>query len=533
MSSSRTDEAGHGPGFDGAVTDALVPPPGCPAHAGADASAGSPAAAASGPAASVAFVGPGDVVRLNSLEHQSDPMGVYERLRTRYGPVAPVLVEGDLPAWLVLGYRENLEVARTPNRFSRDSRNWGSVQRGEVPEDSPLLPMLGWQPLVVFLDGEEHQRLRKAVTDSLNQLDRRGVRRHVTRFANQLIDEFCAKGEADLVGQFAEQLPMLVMTQLFGMPDEYGPRLTAAVLDLVRGTDTAFESNEFVVETLRQLVPRKRREPGFDIGSWLMEHPAELSDEEVVQHLRVLLAAANENTTVCISNTLRLVLSDPRFRASLAGARMTLPDAVEQVLWDEPSTMVCPARWAVGDTQLGDANIRAGDMLLLGLAAGNVDPEIRPDLSAPMLGNRSHLAFSGGPHECPGQDIGRAITEAAVDVLLTRLPDIQVAVPEDELVSVSTWLSRHLTALPVEFTPQPPSARSAEPAPSAVPDGRTAYPVNPSANHAAPPVGTLAGPPPAAPAEYPGTAAPVQAPAPPQRRPSLWRRLFGRGRSSR
>ncbi|MGW0662846.1 cytochrome P450 [Streptodolium elevatio] len=517
MSSTPTDEAPHG----GTAIDGSVPPPGCPAHAGA------------------AAAGREDVVRLNSPEHQSDPMGVYEQLRARYGPVAPVLVEGDLPAWLVLGYRENLEVVRTPNRFSRDSRNWGSWNRGEVDAESPLLPMLGWQPLLAFLDGEEHQRLRKAVTDSLNQLDRRGVRRHVTRFANQLIDAFCAEGEADLVGQFAEKLPMLVMTQLFGIPEEYGPRLTEAVLDLVRGTDTAFESNEFVVATLRQHIERKRRQPGYDIGSWLMEHPAGLSDEEVVQHMRVLLAAANQNTTVCISNTLRLVLSDPRFRASLAGARMTLPDAVEQVLWDEPSTMVCPARWAVGDTQLGDADIRTGDMLLLGLAAGNVDPEIRPDLSVPMHGNRSHLAFSGGPHECPGQDIGRAVTEAAVDVLLTRLPDIHISVPDDELVSVSTWLSRHLTALPVQFTPKQPAAVAAEPGtgtpgPEASAPGAALAvpPAAPSAPAGAEPPGTTEAQ--AHPSTPPSAVAPAQAAgAPPvltPRRPSLWRRLVGRVR---
>lgn len=431
-------------------TAAAAPPPGCPAHAA--------------PPADPAARSDAGVARLAGAEHKSDPMGMYARLRAEYGSVAPVLMEGDLPAWLVLGYRENLDVVRTPNRFSRDSRNWGSYRRGDVAPDSPLLPLVGWQPLCAFLDGEEAERLRSAVTDSLGRLDRRGVRRHVTRFANQLIDGFAADGTADLVARFAEQLPMLVMTQLFGMKDEYGPSLVEATLDLVRGSETAFRSNEYVVEVLEQYIPLKREHPGHDIGSWLMAHPAGLSDEEVLQHLRMILVAANENTTICIGNTLRMVLTDHRFRASLAGARMTLPDAVEQVLWDEPSTMVCPGRWAVGDTELGDRQIKAGDMILLGLAAGNADPEIRPDLSVPMHGNRSHLAFSGGPHECPGQDIGRAITETAVDVLLARLPDIRLAVEEKELVWVSSWMSRHLTALPVAFTPRRPSPSAEVPA---------------------------------------------------------------------
>lgn len=429
MTASSTPSAAGGPSASSAHSSrpGAMPPPGCPAHTGA--------------------------VRLSGEEHRTDPMGLYEQLREKHGPVAPVLVEGDLPAWLVLGYRENLEVVRTPNRFSRDSRIWNSLQKGDVPNDSPLLPIVGWQPLCVFVDGAEHERLRAAVTESLAKLDRRGIRRYVTRFAGQLIDRFVADGEADMVSQFAEHLPMLVLTQMFGMPEEYGPRLVDATLDLIKGSETAFASNEFVIETMRQHVARRRAEPAHDFTSLLMAHPANLTDEEVAQHLRLILVSANENTTICIGNTLHLVMTDHRFRASLAGVRMTLPDAVEQVLWDEPSTMVCPARWATGDTELGNVQVKAGDMLLLGLAAGNADPAVRPDLTVPMHGNRSHLAFSGGPHECPGQDIGRAITETAVDVLLTRLPDIHLAVDDEKLVWVSSWMSRHLTELPVRFKP--------------------------------------------------------------------------------
>ncbi|MFD0494111.1 cytochrome P450 family protein [Streptomyces rhizosphaericus] len=135
---------------------------------------------------------------------------------------------------------------------------------------------------------------------------------------------------------------------------------------------------------------------------------------------------------------------------------MTLPDAIEHVLWNEPPLTVVPGRWATGDTELGGQRIKAGDMLLLGLAAGNVDPAIRPDIAAPMYGNRSHLAFSGGPHECPGQDIGRAITDTAIDTLLLRLPDLRLAVDETELTWLSSWISRHLVELPVEFMPRRP-----------------------------------------------------------------------------
>ncbi|MEU7240455.1 cytochrome P450 [Streptomyces sparsogenes] len=438
------DHPGAGP--------AAVPPPGCPAHTATRPDAHPDAHADTRPDAH-ADTRPDALADLFGPEHEADPTGFYERLRAEHGPVAPVRLAGDLPAWLLLGYRENLEVARTPSRFSRDSRHWGDWREGRVAPDSPLLPVVGWQPMCTFADGEEHERLRTALTQSMNRFDRRGIRRHVTRFTHQLVGEFAADGHADLVTGFAQRLPMLVLTHLLGMPDEDGPRLVEASRDLIKGTETAISSNEYVTRTLENLVARKRAQPGEDLASWLLSHPSGLTGEEVVQHLRLVLLTGNETTTNLMANTLRMVLTDPRSRASLAGGHMTLPDAIEHVLWDEPPLAVIPGRWATGDTELAGRRIRAGDMLLLGLAAGNVDPAIRPDISAPMYGNRSHLAFSGGPHECPGQDIGRAITDTGIDALLLRLPDLRLAVPESELRWTASWVSRHLVSLPAEFTP--------------------------------------------------------------------------------
>ncbi|CAL9336498.1 2-hydroxy-5-methyl-1-naphthoate 7-hydroxylase [Streptomyces sp. enrichment culture] len=424
MSTLRPEHPGHGHG--------AVPPPGCPAH----------------------VQGGSGIARLYGPEALADPSAFYEQLRARHGAVAPVLLHGDLPAWLVLGHRENLEVMRKPTLFSRDSRRWTAFQEGRVSPDSPLGPTVGWQPICVFADGAEHERLRGAVTDSLAQVDRRGIRRYVVRHTKQLVDAFALSGQADLVAQYAEKLPMLVMCQLLGMPDRYGPHLVSACLDLMKGSQTALASNDFLVDTLRELVQQKKGSPGRDFASWLIGHASNLTDDEVLEHLRLVLVAANETTVNLIANTLRMVLTDPRFRASLAGGHMTLPDALEQVLWDAPPLSVVPGRWATGDTVLGDQPIRQGDMLLLGLAAGNVDPDIRSDLSVPVHGNRSHLAFSSGPHECPGRDIGRAIAEAGIDTLLSELPGLELRVAADELSLTTSWVSTRVNSLPVRFPPR-------------------------------------------------------------------------------
>ncbi|MFC5215969.1 cytochrome P450 [Streptomyces coerulescens] len=380
---------------------------------------------------------------------------MYEQLRAEHGPVAPALLHEDVPIWVVLGHSENMHMLRTPSQFTRDTRLFTSMQDGTVKPDHPLMPIFAWQPICCHAEGDEHLRLRGAVTGAMTTIDHRGIRRHISRATQELVNKFCEEGRADLVSQFAEYLPMAVMCEIFGMSEEYNDRIVHAARDMLKGTETAISSNEYIMDVLMRLTARRRAEPEDDFTSHLINHPARLTDEEVGQHLRVVLIVSYEATANLIANVLRVVLTDPRFRAQLKGGQMTVPEAVEQSLWDEPPFSTIFPYVAKQETELGGQRIRKGDGLILGIAPGNVDPRVRPDLKANMQGNRSHLAFSGGPHECPGQDIGRAIADVGVDALLARLPDVQLACEEDELRWRSSIMNRHLVDLPVKFAPKP------------------------------------------------------------------------------
>nr|WP_237555924.1 cytochrome P450 [Streptomyces sp. SID5914] len=407
----------------------LEPPPGCPAHG----------------------LGPGGLHRL----HEADDLEeLYEKLRAQHGPVAPALLHDDVPMWVVLGHAENLHMVSTPSQFCRDSRIWSPLNEGMVKPDHPLMPHIAWQPICSHAEGDEHKRLRGAVTSAMSDLDYRELRRHIKRYTQRVVNRFCEEGSADLVSQFAEHLPMGVMCHLLGMPEEYNDRLVEAARDTLKGTETAIASHAYVMEALGRLTATRRAAPADDIAGRLVTHPAGLTDDEVREHLRVVLLAAYEATVNLIANVMRVVLTDPGFRAQLSGGQMTVPQAVEQSLWDEPPFSTVFAYFAKQETELGGQRIRAGDGLLLGIAPGNVDPRIRPDLDASMMGNRAHLAFGGGPHECPGQDIGRAIADAGIDALLMRLPDLRLDCDEDDLRWRSSIASRHLVELPVRFEPR-------------------------------------------------------------------------------
>ncbi|MER5177926.1 cytochrome P450 [Streptomyces sp. NPDC002896] len=463
--------------FPRGADEPISPPPGCPAHG----------------------LGPGGLRRLYGPEADSDLAGIYEKLRAEHGSVAPALVHDDVPMWAVIGHTEALHMLRTGSHFTRDSRRLRVVQDGTLGPDNPLAPVMAWAPLISFAEGAEHQRVRGAITDALATIDDRGLRRFIHRSSQRLVNEFCETGTADLVSQFAEHLPMAVMCEVLGMPDECNERLVQAGRDMTKGTETAVESNEYVVSVLYRHTARRRAQPEEDFTSRLLAHPAQLSDDEVAQNLRVVLIAAYEGTANLMANVLRMVLTDPRFRAQLNGGQMTVPEAIEQSLWDEPPFSAQLGYAATQDAELGGQQIKAGDALIFVAAAGNVDPVVRPDLKASMAGNRAHLSFGSGAHECPGQDIARAIADVGVDALLMRLPDAELAVDEKELRWRQTIPARHLVDLPVTFTPRPPQDVMLRPTMGRVPAPRTEWEVS--------------SPPPRDQAERPAVGVPAQASA--------------------
>lgn len=479
-----------------------VPPPGCPAHGRS-------------PGGAHRLYGPG----------AEDLRALYEKMRAEHGAVAPALLHDDVPVWVVLGHSENLHMVRSPAQFSRDSRIWAPLRSGEIKPDHPLTPHFAWQPICSYAEGDEHLRLRGAVTGAISTIDYRGLRRYINRATQALVNRFCEEGRADLVGQFADHLPMAVMCEVLGMPDEYGDRIVHAARDMLKGTETAIASNQYIVDALTRLTAARRARPEEDFTSHLVNHPAGLTDDEIREHLRLVLIASYEATANLLANVLRVVLTDPRFRAQLNGGQMTVPEAVEQSLWDEPPFSSILGYFAKQDTELGGQRIRKGDGLLLGIAPGNVDPRVRPDLSANMQGNRSHLAFSGGPHECPGQDIGRAIADTGVDALLMRLPDIRLDCAEDELRWTASIASRHLVALPVRFEPGPQQEVTQRPATHTVPQQRPGWLVTtPGAGAAAPAQMPVAAPPVP---PRPGAGPSLREPAAGQRRPSgIWQRVL-------
>lgn len=410
--------------------------------------------AASGPPAHCPVTGAAaPVTALYGPDLDGDALpALYERLRGAHGPVAPVSIAPGVDAWLVIGHRELLQLTRDEQDFSHDPRRWSLLREGRVPADSPILPMVGWRPALLFADGQQHRRMRAAVSAALAGINGHELRRSVRAAAEQVIVSFAERSEADLVADYARKLPMRVITALLGVDEQTGRHLVEAVAGTVAATADSADASKRMGAILLQLIEEKRRRRGNDITSALLHHPARLTDEEVLHNLVVMFVAGNQTTVNWIATTLRILLCDPQFRSSLTGGHLSVDDALDLVLWRFPPTQNFPARYATRDMTFGGQSIRTGDMLILGLAGANADPQILPDDGVPVVGNRSHLAFGAGPHICPAQDPARLITRTAVDTIRHRLPDLELAVPQGELEWIKSPWSRGLAALPVRFT---------------------------------------------------------------------------------
>ncbi|MEV0277521.1 cytochrome P450 [Streptomyces sp. NPDC050610] len=380
----------------------------------------------------------------------ADPTAFYERLR-RYGPTAPVELSPGVHATLVTDYRAALEVLRSPEKFAKDARRWRALADGRVGPDNPVVPMMGYRPNCLFSDGEAHRRLRQAVTDSLGRVDPTALRGYVERSSDTLIDRFSPYGEADLLGSYAKVLPLLVFNQLFGCPPAIGERLVGAMSAIFDGVD-AERANAQATQSFIELIGLKREQPGADVTSWLLAHPANLSDEEMIHQLVVLMGAGTEPQQNLIANGLRLLLSDDRFAGDLSGGAMPVEDALDEVLWLDPPMANYGVHYPVHDLDFGGVRLREGEPVVISYAAANNDPGL---LSDQRGGNRAHLAWSAGPHTCPAKDSARLIAAVAVEKLLDRIPDLELAVPADRLVWRPGPFHRALTALPVRFPPVP------------------------------------------------------------------------------
>ncbi|SIO85527.1 cytochrome P450 [Nocardiopsis sp. JB363] len=390
--------------------------------------------------------------------YQRDSPGLFAEMRRRHGPVVPVLMAWDVPAWLVVGYSELLQVTSDSELFARSYLRWNLGEY--LPPEWPMWPLVGGgfaTESMLYTEGEEHRRRSAVLSDGFARVDQWEFEEFCRRSSQRLIDEFSQAGEAELILAYAQRLPVMALGWAVGAPEEFHDDLVTGFLLLMGAVEgDPIEGMRMVQAITEELADRAMREPGPHIAAHLAHSGLGLTREQLSADIFVSIIAGHQTSANWIGNTIRLMLTDQTHTNALTRGRRSVTDAARDVLKDDSPTQIFAGRWAVRTTQLAGTTIQGGDLVLLGLAATHQDPLFRPPgQEREHHHSRAYLSFSHGSHGCPhtARTLAEIITVTGIETLLTHLPDLHLAVPAGQLRWQPQVLIRALEALPVRFTP--------------------------------------------------------------------------------
>jgi cytochrome P450 len=371
---------------------------------------------------------------------------------------------------LATDYETALDVLRDTHTFGKDPRPWPDT----LPADSPVRPVLAYRPAVTFTDGDTHARYRKVIGDSLALLGPHLLQRQVADAAADLIGRFAGAGRADLVADYALQIPLRVFSQWFGLSAEEGERLARTHSTVFGLGEDAHAADEDLTGVIRALVADRRARPQRDLTSYLLQHPAELDDAETVRQIAVAFGSGYELTANLVANTLQHMIADPRYDRSVYAGAMTAHEAINEVLWRNPPQATSTGYYVRYDTTFHGVGLRAGQLVLVSYAAANTASKPGGGAATDPWGasESAHLAWGAGPHSCPARQPALLIAITAIEQLTSRLCDMEQTVPTEQLRWRPGPFYRALAALPVRFTPWAPKAPA--PPDESAPAGRRA-----------------------------------------------------------
>lgn len=408
-----------------------------------------------------------DVPELFTWEFATDPYPAYAWLR-EHAPVRRTQLPSGVEAWLVTRYADAKQALADP-RLSKNPVHHAGSAHSKGKTGIPGERNADLMTHLLNIDPPDHTRLRRLVSKAFTPRRVAAFAPRVQELTDRLIDGFAAKGEADLIHDFAFPLPIYAICDLLGVPGEDQDDFRDWAGMMIRHGGGPRGGVARSVKKMRgylaELIHRKRENPGDDLISDLIragDHGEHLTENEAAAMAFILLFAGFETTVNLIGNGMYALLRHPGQRellqASLArGDRDLLATGVEELLRYDGPVELATWRYATGELTLGGERIATGDPVLVVLAAADRDPErfAEPDRLDLARRDNQHLGYGHGIHYCVGAPLARLEGQAALATLLTRLPDVRLAVEPADLRWRGGLIMRGLRTLPVQFTALP------------------------------------------------------------------------------
>ncbi len=369
----------------------------------------------------------------------------------------PASVRGGF--WSVTRYEDCVTVNRDYEHFSSYTSTALFHDMGEDQLEQQRMMMLNMDPPL-------HTRYRRLVNKGFTPRMVRDLEDKVVASADSILDVVCATGRADFVEQIAAELPLQVIAELMGVPQEDRHLVFDWSNKMIGSEDpeyqlTAEDGAQAAMELFAyadELCAKKRIDPHEDLFSVLTQ--AEIEGDQLTQleldlFFLLLAVAGNETTRNLISGGMVAFFDHPDQWERLKADRSLLPSAVEEML-----RFVTPVmhfrRTAVEDLVMGGQKIQAGDKVVFWHISANRDESVFPDPNAFDIGRtpNNHMAFGGGgPHFCLGANLARMEIKVMFDRILDRLPDIHL---DGEISRLKSNFINGVKHIPVAFTPSAP-----------------------------------------------------------------------------
>jgi cholest-4-en-3-one 26-monooxygenase len=336
---------------------------------------------------------------------------------------------------------------------------------------------------LISMDEPEHTRQRRLINKGFTPRQVRRLEPHIRDLSNQIIDEIRDRGEIDFVEDFAIHVPLIVIAELMGLDPE-GRQKLYRWSDAMMGGDghtepddpallAAAEAFGEYVEYLLPIIDERRQAPredlisiltgafddgDLDAGEAAAVQGEELTSDELLMFLCILIVAGNETTRNAITGGLRAFSEFPDEKQKLLDDPALIDLAVDEIVrYVSPVISFC--RTVTRDHVLHGKDLKEGDKVLILYQSANRDERIfdEPDRFRVDRDPNPHLGFGIGPHYCLGANLAKLEVKVVFEELFRRLRDITVK-PGAQLQRADNALVLAIEHLPAVFTPEAPAA---------------------------------------------------------------------------
>jgi cytochrome P450 PksS len=378
---------------------------------------------------------------------KANPYPFYARLRAE-APVCRTKFLGSR-TWLVTRYRDAFMLLKD-ERFVKDwppTTRWIHLVAGPITRH------------MLNTDAPDHTRLRtlvhKAFTPSLVER----LRERIQSVCDELLDKLATNGRMDAMSGYALPLPLTIIAELLGIPEEDRGRFHARSRSslsssTIMGVLRAVPDQRLLIRQMRKLIARRRRDPREDLITSLVQSEEagdKLSEMELVATIFLLLIAGYETTVNLIGNGTLALIQNPEQRELFERNPALVESAIEELLRYTSPLEVASQRFAREDLTLDSVNISQGDIVIAVLGSANHDesqfrdPEILDLTREP----NKHLAFGQGAHFCIGAPLARLESQIALTTLFRRFPNLRLSREPEDLRWRKSLIVRGLEELPV------------------------------------------------------------------------------------